>query len=170
MSAPNMSLSTGFSPKPLGMILSLRRSSTNSRSRRFVVRANRRCVTGNRLRNRRARSAERWRNRRGYRPPIDARSPAKAADSGCDPRLEFRPRIGRDLSGEIAHSMRQAALAGRAGEALLRILLGDADKVAPPATNGEVAAALIPGAKLTTMQHVGHYDFLAECTPAGDAM
>ena len=26
------------------------------------------------------------------------------------------------------------------------ILLGDADKVAPPATNGEVAAALIPGA------------------------
>ena len=40
--------------------------------------------------------------------------------------------------------MRQAALAGRAGEALLRILLGDADKFAPPATNVEVAAALIP--------------------------
>ena len=37
----------------------------------------------------------------------------------CDPRLEFRPRIGRDLSGEIAHSMRQAALAARAREALL---------------------------------------------------
>jgi predicted dienelactone hydrolase len=51
----------------------------------------------------------------------------------------------------------------------VRILLGDADKVAPPATNGEVAAALIPGAKLTTLPHVGHYDFLAECTPAGNA-
>ena len=50
------------------------------------------------------------------------------------------------------------------------ILLGDADKVAPPATNGEVAAALIPGAKLTVLPHVGHYDFLAECTPAGDAV
>ena len=50
----------------------------------------------------------------------------------------------------------------------VRILLGDADKVAPPATNGEVAAALIPGAKLTALPHVGHYDFLAECTPAGD--
>jgi predicted dienelactone hydrolase len=49
------------------------------------------------------------------------------------------------------------------------ILLGDADKVAPPATNGEVAAALIPGAKLTVLPRVGHYDFLAECTPAGDA-
>jgi predicted dienelactone hydrolase len=51
----------------------------------------------------------------------------------------------------------------------VRILLGDADKVAPPATNGEVAAALIPGAKLMVLPHVGHYDFLAECTPAGDA-
>ena len=38
-----------------------------------------------------------------------------------------------------------------------------------PRTNGEVAAALIPGAKLTVLPHVGHYDFLAECTPAGDA-
>ncbi len=52
----------------------------------------------------------------------------------------------------------------------LRILLGDADKVAPPATNGEVAAALIPGAKLTALPYVGHYDFIAECTPAGDAV
>ncbi len=52
----------------------------------------------------------------------------------------------------------------------VRILLGDADKVAPPATNGDVAAALIPGAKLTTLPHVGHYDFLAECTPAGNAV
>jgi predicted dienelactone hydrolase len=48
------------------------------------------------------------------------------------------------------------------------ILLGDADKVAPPATNGEVAEALIPGARLTVLPYVGHYDFLAECTPAGD--
>jgi predicted dienelactone hydrolase len=50
------------------------------------------------------------------------------------------------------------------------IVLGDADKVAPPATNGEVAAALIPGAKLTVLPRVGHYDFLAECTPAGDSV
>jgi pimeloyl-ACP methyl ester carboxylesterase len=52
----------------------------------------------------------------------------------------------------------------------VRIILGEVDKVAPPATNGEVAAALIPGAKLTELPRVGHYDFLAECTPAGDAV
>jgi len=52
----------------------------------------------------------------------------------------------------------------------VRIVLGDADKVAPPATNGEVAAAMTPGAKITVLPHVGHYDFLAECTPAGDAI
>jgi hypothetical protein len=49
------------------------------------------------------------------------------------------------------------------------ILLGDANKIVPPATNGGVAAALIPQAKLTTLPHVGRYDFLAECMPAGNA-
>jgi predicted dienelactone hydrolase len=49
------------------------------------------------------------------------------------------------------------------------MILGDADPVAPPATNGEVAAAAIPGAALTVLPRIGHYDFLADCTPAGDA-
>ncbi len=49
------------------------------------------------------------------------------------------------------------------------IILGDADPVAPPAANGEVAAELIPGAKIKILRGVGHYDFLAECTPAGTA-
>ena len=48
--APNMSLRTAFSPKALGMILSRRRSSTNRRSRRFVVLIARRCVIGMRRR------------------------------------------------------------------------------------------------------------------------
>ena len=69
------------------------------------------------------------------------------------------PGIVQSLDPESLKGMR----------APVRILLGDADKVAPPATNGEVAGALIPGAKLTVLPHVGHYDFLAECTPAGDA-
>jgi predicted dienelactone hydrolase len=47
------------------------------------------------------------------------------------------------------------------------IVLGDADTVAPPATNGLVAAALIPGAHLIQLPGVGHYDFLADCTDAG---
>lgn len=47
------------------------------------------------------------------------------------------------------------------------ILLGDADAVAPPSTNGEVLAALAPQATLRTLPGVGHYDFLAACTPLG---
>jgi hypothetical protein len=39
----------------------------------------------------------------------------------------------------------------------------------PPATNGGSRRGANPGAKLTTLPHVGHYDFLAECTPAGNA-
>jgi len=49
------------------------------------------------------------------------------------------------------------------------ILLGDADPVAPPQTNGLVAAKAIPGAELKVLPGVGHYDFLGTCTDAGRA-
>jgi predicted dienelactone hydrolase len=49
------------------------------------------------------------------------------------------------------------------------ILLGKADDVAPPATNGEFAAMLLPHASLVELDNVGHYDFLATCTQAGRA-
>ncbi len=51
----------------------------------------------------------------------------------------------------------------------VRIIVGDQDTVASPATNGDVAAAAIPGATIRVLPHVGHYDFLADCTQAGDA-
>ena len=79
---------------------------------------------------------------------------------GVKAAFVMAPAIVQSLDPESLKSLRPP----------VRILLGDADKVAPPATNGEVAAALIPGAKLTALPHVGHYDFIAECTPAGDAM
>ena len=47
------------------------------------------------------------------------------------------------------------------------IVLGEADKVAPPQSNGEAAQALIPGATLLPLADVGHYDFLSACTPVG---
>jgi predicted dienelactone hydrolase len=47
------------------------------------------------------------------------------------------------------------------------IMLGDADRVARPATNGLVAAHTIPGAALQVLPGVGHYDFLATCTASG---
>ncbi len=47
------------------------------------------------------------------------------------------------------------------------ILLGAADPVAPPASNGKLAAALLPHATLKSLPDVGHYDFLADCTAWG---
>lgn len=46
------------------------------------------------------------------------------------------------------------------------IILGDSDPVAPPHTNGGVAARAIPGAELKVLPSVGHYDFLSTCTQA----
>ena len=47
------------------------------------------------------------------------------------------------------------------------IVLGDADTVAPPTTNGLVVAKAIHGAELEQLPGVGHYDFLSSCTEAG---
>ena len=49
------------------------------------------------------------------------------------------------------------------------IVAGDADTVAPPATNAKVAAKAIPGARLWMLPGADHYAFLATCTPAGVA-
>jgi predicted dienelactone hydrolase len=50
------------------------------------------------------------------------------------------------------------------------IALGDADTVAPPTTNGELAATLIPGATIDVLPGVRHYDFLPECGPGGSVL
>jgi predicted dienelactone hydrolase len=52
----------------------------------------------------------------------------------------------------------------------VHIVLGDADTVAPPTTNGLVAGAAIPNAEVDRLSGVGHYDFLASCTDAGRAL
>jgi predicted dienelactone hydrolase len=49
----------------------------------------------------------------------------------------------------------------------VHIVLGDADTVAPPTTNGMVAAETIPNAELERLPGVGHYDFISSCTVAG---
>lgn len=45
-----------------------------------------------------------------------------------------------------------------------RLILGGADRVTPNATNGLVAAALLPRAHHQTVPDAGHYDFLTACT------
>lgn len=50
------------------------------------------------------------------------------------------------------------------------IALGDADTVAPPPTNGELAAKLIPGATIDVIPGVRHYDFLPDCGPRASVL
>jgi predicted dienelactone hydrolase len=48
------------------------------------------------------------------------------------------------------------------------IVIGEADEVAPLATNARRYATFIKGARLTVLPgKIGHYTFLAECTPYG---
>jgi predicted dienelactone hydrolase len=118
-------------------------------------------------------------------------------DGVCAPQKEFvvtqedarRALASPELAPEAAHAGDEHAIAGvRAAFAIapaivqalppeglarirvpVAILLGDADPVAPPATNGLVAAKAIPGAVLKVLPGVGHYDFISTCTPDGVA-
>ncbi len=122
---------------------------------------------------------------------------ATPEDGVCRPQREFqirpedraaflsRPEViaesehagdDRSVAGVRAvFLMAPAIIQGLAPDSLGRIhvpvalVLGDADVTAPPATNGVVAAQTIPGASLTVLPGVGHYDFLSPCTEAGRA-
>jgi predicted dienelactone hydrolase len=121
---------------------------------------------------------------------------SRAADATCAPQAEA-PELTMDAREQALKTPAMAALAKHAGddyaipgvravllmapggiEALapaslhtlstpVTILLGDADPVAPPASNGKLAASLLPHAALKILQGVGHYDFLADCTATG---
>ncbi|EPJ6836562.1 alpha/beta hydrolase family protein [Stenotrophomonas maltophilia] len=67
------------------------------------------------------------------------------------------PAIVQAFAPEQLSSLRQP----------VSIVLGEADTVAPPQSNGEAAQALIAGAALQRLPDVGHYDFLAGCTAVG---
>ena len=54
----------------------------------------------------------------------------------------------------------------RIGVPVGMVLAGD-DTIAPNVTNGEVVRRMVSAAKETVLPGVGHYDFLAECGPAG---
>ncbi len=122
-------------------------------------------------------------------------SPAR--DSICDPQLEY-PVDFRKAPETLAHpAMRDIAareggsfrdprvtaaflIAPALGQAIdpaslreiripVAVLVGSADPVAVPATNAEVFARTIPGARLMVLPGVQHYDFLSECSPYGMA-
>ena len=123
---------------------------------------------------------------------------AHPTDGVCAPQKEFaltmddaqKALASPDLAAEAAHAGDDHTIPGvRAAFAMapaivqalpieglgkmkvpVAIILGGADPVAPPTTNGLVAANAIPRSQLKVLPGVGHYDFLATCTPAGMAV
>jgi predicted dienelactone hydrolase len=119
------------------------------------------------------------------------------ADGVCAPQKEFAlttedmrrtlalPEIAAEVARagddhaipgvRAAFAIAPAIVQGLPPESLARmkvpvaIILGGADPVAPPDTNGLVAAKAIPNAELKVLPGVGHYDFLSTCTPDGVA-
>ena len=88
---------------------------------------------------------------------------ARAGDDHAIPGV----RAAFAMAPAIVQSFDPASL--KADQTPVAIILGDADPVAPPATNGLVAARYLPHAQLKELPGVGHYDFLATCTPAAVA-
>lgn len=94
------------------------------------------------------------------RPGLEALAAEESSDLG-DPRIKalflIAPAFVKALDPVSLSRIR----------APVSIVLGAADPIAPPATNGQLAARLIPRAKLRVLPGVGHYDFLSECGPGG---
>jgi predicted dienelactone hydrolase len=95
--------------------------------------------------------------------PEFAGAAARAGDSYRIPAVRgvfaMAPAMGQELvPGSLAKV-----------DVPVAILLGDADPVVPPSTNGLMVAKAVPGAALKVLPGVGHYDFLGTCTDAGKA-
>ena len=97
--------------------------------------------------------------------PVVQESLRHAGDSFRDKRIKRVFAIAPALGGGFT----------KAGLGKVRvpvfIVVGQADKVAPPATNAQRYADLIKGARLTLLPGgIGHYTFLAECNAHGKAV
>lgn len=97
--------------------------------------------------------------------PVVKESLRHGGDSFRDPRIKRVFVIAPALGGGF----------NRAGLADIHIptliVVGDADKVAPPTTNAQRYARYIKGAKLKILPGgIGHYTFLAECNAHGKSI
>jgi predicted dienelactone hydrolase len=101
--------------------------------------------------------------RRALQDPQFAAIEARASDDHSVPAVKavfaMAPALVQALEPESLKAMHRA----------VDIVAGDADIVAPPDTNANVAAREIPGAQLQMVPKAGHYAFLASCTPFGAA-
>lgn len=131
---------------------------------------------------------------------FDAFCHSPQRDFTCEPQLEFRdaPKLFEELKKTdpvVQESLRHAndshrdkrikrvfAIAPALGSGFTKaglkrvnipvhIVIGQADKVTPLATNAQRYAKLIKGSRLTVLPgEVGHYTFLAECNVHGKAV
>ena len=101
--------------------------------------------------------------RRAFSAPAMQAEAARAGDDHSIPQV----KAAFVMAPALVQTLEPASLVRL--RTPVEIVLGDADPVAPPATNGLVAAEAIPGAELVRLPGVGHYDFLAPCTEAGRA-
>ncbi|MGA9773745.1 MAG: peptidase [Blastocatellia bacterium] len=94
--------------------------------------------------------------------PVVQASVLQAGDSYIDKRIKSVFAIAPALGSGFTKASLSAI------KIPVRIVLGQADVVTPLATNAQRYANLIKGAKLTVLSgEVGHYTFLATCTPNG---
>jgi predicted dienelactone hydrolase len=94
------------------------------------------------------------------RPGLEALAAEESSDFG-DPRIKAAFLIAPAFMEALAPASLSRV------RVPVGIVLGAADPIAPAATNGRLAARLIPGARLRVLPGVGHYDFLSVCGPGG---
>ena len=110
-------------------------------------------------------------------PQLEYPHPIQADQTAAEPAMAAliarRHDDFRDPRIKAAFLIAPAVIQGLAFDSLRRIeapvaiALGDADPIAPPKTNGELAAKLVRGATIDILPNVGHYDFLSRCGAAG---
>jgi predicted dienelactone hydrolase len=86
-----------------------------------------------------------------------ARSGELYSDDRIGAVFAIAPALGFTLTDESLGSIRLP----------VELVVGDADRTAPPYENAEWIQANIRGAKLTELPHVSHYTFLNVCTADG---
>ncbi|MEM9494937.1 MAG: dienelactone hydrolase family protein [Pseudomonadota bacterium] len=89
--------------------------------------------------------------------PDDAARRASYRDERITAVAAFAPALGRMFAEESLAAI----------ETTLKLIVGDADAVAPAKTNARHIAGRAPGADLTVYPGVGHYAFLNACTDHG---
>jgi predicted dienelactone hydrolase len=112
-----------------------------------------------------------------YRPRVEFTITERDAERARqDPQVAALEATAHDdhslVSVKAVLAMAPALIQGIDPESLralrppVTLVAGDADTVAPPATNAQAAARLIPGARLERVPNVAPYAFLSTCTPS----